>query len=134
MLAINTNLPLPVTKALSEALAKLVKNIDSNYVTLNFRDPNYSAEAGGYRPVEINLVLHQQQWHINYITEFTYMGIGYFAELAKALDFDFGSNLFQTIFGVYGIEAGREIYPTWEQNFLCYWQELDVFQITVTTE
>lgn len=40
-----------------ELLEQQVATVDSgtNLVTLNYRDPDYSAESGGYHPVEINI-------------------------------------------------------------------------------
>jgi len=32
------------------------------------------------------------------------------------------------------IEAAAELYPIWEQNFLCYWQEMDVFNVSISTD
>lgn len=35
-------------------------------VTLNFRDPDYSVERGGYHPVEIRLVHPGDEWCLDY--------------------------------------------------------------------
>lgn len=54
-------------------------------VTLNFRDPDYSAERGGYHPVEIRLVRQEDEWCLDYATNFGYVGNVY-PELEKIID------------------------------------------------
>ena len=89
-------------------------------VTINFRDPNYSADDGGYHPVEMRLENEGDSWRFNYITDFTYVGIGYMAELAKDLAFDFDAGVFQNLFGTYPIEEAIEMFHVWENNFVYY--------------
>ena len=51
-------LALPVLKAICQkALVDLLvqHRMSQPSVTINFRDPNYSAENGGFHPVEIRL-------------------------------------------------------------------------------
>ena len=125
-------LALTVSKRLANAIAELLTQyeVTGDSVTINFRDQNYSAEDGGFHPVEIRLEQRSDDWHFCYITDFTYVGIGPYAELAKDLDFDFQAGIFQTLFGVFPIEQGGEMYQIWEGNFLHYWQELEVFSVT----
>lgn len=127
-------LALPISKQLADALADLLTkhSVTGDSVTINFRDPSYSAENGGFHPVEIRLEVRAQAWHFCYITDFTYVGSGPYAELAKDLDFDFGAGVFQNLFGVFPIEQASEMYQIWEGNFLHYWQELNVFSISVS--
>ncbi len=133
---INTsNLPLPVTSKLTDTIKDALKEEDLNgktSVTLNFRDPDYSAETGGYHPVEIMLKRQGDEWHILYITDFCYAGIGPYAELVKDLDFDFGAGVFQTSYGYFRIEEGLDVYVVWELNFLQYWLKFDVYDIKVS--
>lgn len=120
-----TNLPLPVSGKLTDLIREVLKGKDltnKTSVTLNFRDPDYSAEKGGYHPVEIMLKRKGDELHILYITDFCYAGIGPYAELVKDLDFDFGAGVFQTQYGYYRIEEASDIYPVWEQNFCTYFQ------------
>jgi hypothetical protein len=98
-------------------------------VTINFRDPNYSADDGGYHPVEMRLENEGDSWRFNYITDFTYVGIGYMAELAKDLDFDFDAGVFQNLFGTYPIEQAIEMFQIWESNFVYYAMVSKVFTI-----
>jgi len=108
-------------------LLELYKNEKS--VTINFRDPNYSADDGGYHPVEIRLENEGDGWRFCYITDFCYVGSGYMAELAKDLDFDFDTGLFQNLFGTYPIEQAIEMFQVWESNFVYYAIVLNVFTI-----
>lgn len=54
-------------------------------VSLLFKDLSYSAEKGGYHPVEIRLILRNDEWYFDYITDFSYMGTVY-PELEKEID------------------------------------------------
>jgi hypothetical protein len=109
----------------------LVPYKNENAVTINFRDPNYSADDGGYHSVEIRLENEGDGWHFCYIIDFCYVGSGYCAELAKDLDFDFDfdSGVFQNLHGIYPIEQATEIYMIWEMNFMCYADDMKVFTI-----
>ncbi len=125
-------LALPVSKQLVEALVQEIGDTPASTtaVTVNFRDPDYSAETGGFHPVEIRLEKHGGTWDFCYITDFTYVGIGPFAELAKDIDFDFQAGVFQNLHGMFPIEVALDIYQIWEDNFLHYWQKLEPFKIT----
>lgn len=67
---------LPMTLSLTQIIRRLLlKNLPpivSNGVTINFRDPSYSADAGGFHPVEIRLeyALATSMWQVCYITDF----------------------------------------------------------------
>ncbi len=112
----------------------LVPYKNENSVTINFRDPNYSADNGGYHPVEIRLENNSDGWRFCYITDFCYVGNGYMAELAKDLDFNFEVGIFQNLHGVYPIEQAIEVYMLWEKNFMCYADDLKVFDITISVD
>ena len=103
-------------------------------VTINFRDPNYSADDGGYHPVEIRLENEDDGWRFCYITDFCYVGSGQMAELAKDLDFDFDAGVFQNLFGTYPIEQAIEMFQIWETNFVYYAMVSKVFKICFTNE
>lgn len=117
---VNGGYALPVTESLTDQLEKLVKGlfVDRTFgFTINFRDPRYSAETGGYLPVEIAV---SDLGRILYITEFRYVGTGHFKELAKNVDFDFHTGFFQVEGVDYPIFRGAELYPIWERNFVDY--------------
>lgn len=125
-------LALPVSTKFVHQLQNLLNKIKSETVTLNFRDPTYSAKRGGFHPVEIRLEQHDNMWHFCYITDFSYIGSGSYAELAKELDFDFQSGVFQNLFGVFPIEQATEMYQIWEGNFLYYYLELEAFTVSIS--
>ncbi|WP_223303657.1 DUF2787 family protein [Colwellia psychrerythraea] len=107
---------------------------NENGVTINFRDPNYSADDGGYHPVEIRLENDGDGWRFCYITDFCYVGSSYMAELAKDLDFDFDAGVFQNLFGTYPIEQALEMFQIWETNFVFYAMVSKVFTIQALTD
>ena len=127
------DIALPVSEQLADVLEELLtkKSLTGDSVTINFRDPSYDAENGGFHPVEIRLEKRGEVCHVCYITDFAYVGIGPYAEFTKELDFDFQSGVFQNLFGVFPIEQATEIYQIWEGNFLYYLVELDVFSVSI---
>ena len=98
---------------------------ETNSVIFNFRDKNYSAENGGFHPVEIALTKEvDNTWRYAYITDFSFVG-NHYPELAKELDFDFLSGeWFASYLGRYSSikddGAAKELYQLWEHNFLAY--------------
>lgn len=74
-----------ISEELQNLLYELVKE-RSGACIVTFRDPRYSAAAGGYHPVEIMIGVTGD---IGYITDFTYVGQGQDVELVKEIDFDF---------------------------------------------
>lgn len=133
------DLCLPISPMFALHLANFISDHETaSAVTINFRDPNYSAERGGFHPVEVRLEKevneeHGDQWRICYITDFSFVGVGYMAELTKELDFDFDNGIFQHLMGVTPIEQAREIYQVWEQNFLAYSLGIKAYQVNVTS-
>ncbi len=126
---------LPISKQLhallNEHLTKqLISDNDSGalatsrYLVFNFRDKSYSAEEGGFHPVEM-AICHATngEWSIEYITDFAYMG-NYYPELERHLDFDFRvGQLFVAYQGWMPIRQSRDakdLYQLWEKNFLTY--------------
>ena len=95
---------------------------------LNFRDPNYGADCGGFHPVEI--MVHANGDY-SYITDFSYMGIGDFAELEKELDWDFGEEAFYQMGRPMDFVDSAALFHTWASNFLAYYQ-MGVFNVEVT--
>lgn len=97
----------------------------ANSVVFNFHDQSYSAENGGFHPVEIALTKEADNtWQYAYITDFAFVG-NQFPELAKELDFDFLSGeWFTSYLGKYlsikEDDAAKELYSLWEHNFLAY--------------
>ena len=100
--------------------------------TLSFKDESYSAELGGYHPVEIHIVKIKGVWKFDYITDFCFVGSGQDAQLTKEIDFDFTSGLgFQLYAGDDDLKFFSELYKVWESNFISYF-ESGVFKVKVT--
>lgn len=110
---------------LSSMLEKdLNKNGDTRSVILSFKDSSYSAKDGGMRPVEIMLShVKDNQWEINYITEFCYVGSD-FPELAKSVDFGIEFDEFQTTTSYSKISDDladiQEFFDLWSNNLVSY--------------
>lgn len=124
-----TGLAFPVSEKLVSLLnAELLtqaRSLDSNDVIFNFRDKSYSAESGGFHPVEIRLFRHHGVWHFDYITDFCWVG-GPYPELAKEIDFNFPDRSGFSLYSGYGsADEFTELYEAWEGNFICcYWDKV----------
>lgn len=124
--------PLSISPRLQTVLIDHINtkaNDSSTAITLNFCDTSYSAEAGGFHPVEIAMQKDRAlRWSILYITDFAYFGSAY-PELERNVDFDIGNNMaFFTGVGRQAIDAYgvNDFYQIWESNFLSY-LEVDAF-------
>lgn len=122
--------PLPVSHRFINLLDKETQRscwkAESGLV-LHFRDPSYSAEKGGFHPVEIGL---NQDHRLLYVTDFTYVGQEPFIELAKDLDFDFVYQVFQQNGRDYPIEEGKALFALWQRNFISYYR-MGVYGVSV---
>ena len=132
-----SNYLIPISSTLITLLAnhtaqslKVDKEITG--ITVNFTSPSYSADKGGFHPVEIRLEQRENQlWHISYITDFCYVGNGQDTELVKDIDFDIALGICQhQLLGVFPIEASVELFELWQSNFISY-VEMEVFKIEV---
>ncbi len=119
--------PYKLHPRLIDLLNDLIEPYSSQTLTLHFKDPTYSAETGGFHPVEIMIL---PTGKLNYITDFAYVGIGPYAELEKELDFDFGLKLFGHCGHDYPLESGKEIFQIWQENFV-YYHGMGVYQISI---
>ncbi|MGY3947276.1 hypothetical protein BJP24_15525 [Aeromonas allosaccharophila] len=130
---------LPVAQALlvllNQEVAKTELNLERlTQLTFNFRNPGYSVEQGGVHPVEIRLIRGLDGWLFDYVTDFSYQGLGQDAELCKELDFNLSCDEHYLLgWGpLPGVEA-RELFTLWQSNFIIYAQ-LGYFTVTVSGE
>lgn len=123
------NQVLQASPILIHLLAQIIKEnkAEGKAVTLSFKDPKYSAERGGYHPVEIRV---NAKYEIEYITDFAYNGMPPFAELEKCLDFDFGYGVLQSNGIEFPIRSGEEIFEIWQDNF-CKYHDMGVYTLSV---
>jgi hypothetical protein len=102
-------------------------------VTFNFRDPNYSAEKGGYHPLELRLEKQSDHWQFIYITDFSYQG-GPYPELVKEIDVCFESKRVFSLFGGWLNERnGKELLKLFISNFIEY-HTMDTYQTEINFE
>ncbi|EKN3392640.1 DUF2787 domain-containing protein [Yersinia enterocolitica] len=131
-------LSLPVTKrfqhGIATILAEQVLQNTIRAVVINFRDPGYSAEAGGFHPVEMRFIRQEEEWYFDYVTDFSYMGQVY-PELEKELDFCWsGRYVFHYLAGDIPLTVeANELWSLWEGNFMEY-LAMDAYRVTVTQE
>lgn len=90
-------------------------------LTFNFRNPGYSAEQGGVHPVEIRLICGHNGWLFDYVTDFSYQGLGQDAELCKELDFNFlDDEHYLQGWGPVQRSEAHELFTLWQTNFVAY--------------
>ena len=127
---------LPVTPALLALLSQEAERTDLDLgrctqLTFNFRNPGYSAEQGGVHPVEIRLIRGLDGWLFDYVTDFSYQGLGQDAELCKELDFNFLDGEHTMLgWGPLRLAEARELFDIWQSNFIAYCL-LECFSVTV---
>ncbi|UNP87535.1 DUF2787 domain-containing protein [Aeromonas encheleia] len=128
---------LPVTQALLDLLCQEAAktSLDTErltQLTFNFRNPGYSAEQGGVHPVEIRLIRGLDGWLFDYVTDFSYQGLGQDAELCKELDFNFlDHEHFLLGWGPLRLTEAHELFAMWQSNFMAY-HRLESFTVTVS--
>lgn len=102
-------------------------------VSLLFKDLSYSAENGGYHPVEIRVISRNDEWCFDCITDFSYMGTVY-PELEKDIDISWSQQyVFLAHVGDLPADAGKELFELWQSNFIQY-HAMNVYTITVLWE
>ncbi len=138
LLSISSKLHELLNQVYTKQLESNAALFTSNYLVFNFRDISYSADAGGFHPVEIAICrTADNTWSIEYITDFAYMG-NHYPELERNLDFDFrAKQFFVSYLGWKPMKEQRdtsELYQLWESNFLTY-IDIDAFdEIEVTAQ
>ncbi|MEA9415994.1 DUF2787 domain-containing protein [Aeromonas caviae] len=127
---------LPVCQALLALLSQEAERTDLDLghctqLTFNFRNPGYSAEQGGVHPVEIRLIRGLDGWLFDYVTDFSYQGLGQDTELCKELDFNFLDGDHTMLgWGPLRLAEARELFDIWQSNFIAYCR-LECFSVTV---
>lgn len=102
-------------------------------VCLLFQDPSYSPSQGGYHPVEIRLIPHDDHFYFDYITDLAYVGRVY-PELEKELDFSWTQQyIFHAGLGDLPYREGCELFKLWQDNFISYWH-MGVYTPTILWE
>ena len=105
---------------------------ETNGIVFNFRDDDYSADAGGFHPVEIRLNKINGLWNFEYVTDFSFLGYPY-PELVKEIDICFNTcKVYQLFIGLIGDEAdAKGLVKSMLSNFVNN-VEMDIFTISVS--
>ena len=124
----------PVSDKLMEILQTAVSNVKNlpTVLTIIFKDTSYSPTTGGFHPVEIRLLKYKQHWVFDYITDFSFQGLGDTSELTKEIDFNF---IDQTTYHLYSGDHKAQntvaLFNLWQANFISY-VKMEVFTVKVT--
>jgi len=128
-----------VSGKLLQILAKAAEPLkkdqeETRSIVFNFRDPNYSTESGGFHPVELRIFYTKVGWKFDYITDFSFQGVGYTAELSKEIDFIFAEQIAYHLYSgeLSGYDA-RSLFDLWQDNFISY-VEMGVFQVEISLD
>jgi hypothetical protein len=120
---IQRNKDIALPEAFYQLLEQRLQSVgteQANIITLNFSDPNYHADSGGYHPVEIGLVRHGAHWELNYMTDFAYFGRVY-PELEKEIDVCFQQReVFSSYAGTQYLQQASGLVRLLIDNFLGY--------------
>ncbi len=100
----------------------------NDVIAINFRNPTYSAESGGYHPVEIHV---DSGGNLLCLTDFAYFGSPPFTELGIELDWSFDQGYFRQFDDVYDLECGRSLLGLYLANFTAYYKS-GVYQVELT--
>ena len=115
-------------KVINNILESYPETSNGNGIILNFRDPKYSAEAGGFHPLEVSI---DAQGDLLYLTDFAYFGMPPFVELGIELDWNFEMVSFRQFDSFYDLECGRGLLSLYIKNFVAYFHS-GVFEVEVT--
>lgn len=114
-----------ISKDFETILNSLVKeNVD--YI-INLWSSSYSAETGGYRPVEVMI----RDSQVIYMTDFTYIGSGPYAELVKGMDWDFSARECGQTGMYFDLEEAVELWGLYQSNFVDYFKAGKFDDVTV---
>ena len=96
---------------------------------VNFRDPDYCAEKGGFHPVELSL---SPSGDLLYLVDFSFAGKPPFRELGIELEWNFEQETFRQFDSFYDLECGRGLLGLYTKNFVAYYRS-GVYEVEVTS-
>ncbi|HGE5420186.1 TPA: DUF2787 family protein [Escherichia coli] len=121
--------------AILKSVISLSSQNEVNYhgVILNFRDPQYTAENGGFHPVEIRLIRCNDGWYFDYLTDFSFIGTVW-PELEKEMDISWSQGyVWHYLMGDLEYEEGGALFELWQRNFIQYWK-MKIYTVSVQWE
>lgn len=128
------NVPESLFDVIVNAITKQGESIgNASELTINFRDKDYSAAAGGFHPVEVRLEKRGIGWELVYITDFSYQG-RLDSELVKEIDVCFViKRVYHMLVGWLSEREGKELLTLFVTNFVEYYNT-GCYQVTISTE
>lgn len=128
------NVPESLFDVIVNAITKQGESIgNASELTINFRDKDYSAAAGGFHPVEVRLEKRGIFWELVYITDFSYQGRPD-SELVKEIDVCFViKRVYHMLVGWLSEREGKELLTLFVTNFVEYYNT-GCYQVTISTE
>lgn len=129
---------LPLSRAFIHLMMTHLSSVPSkaDNAILHFRDPHYSAESGGWHPIEIRVyrTSHDAGWSLDYLTDFSWQGSAW-PELAKEFDVCWSQGyVWHCLFGdLLDNRERRDFWTLWQNNFVHYCQ-MDVFTVSMTID
>lgn len=133
-----SGLNLPMSQAFIAILKSVISlslqnKVNHNGVILNFRDPQYTAENGGFHPVEIRLIRCNDGWYFDYLTDFSFIGTVW-PELEKEMDISWSQGyVWHYLMGDLDYEEGGSLFELWQRNFIQYWK-MKIYTVSVQWE
>jgi hypothetical protein len=121
---------LPIDPALIAILNRQLESLTTppaRLVLLQFRDPDYDVDAGGFHPVDIAV---DDRGRIQWITDFAYTEVEGITELGRELDFDLSRGIFQHRGFCQPLAYGADLFQLWQSNFIHYVQ-MNVFDVQI---
>lgn len=114
-------------------ITKSLPHSDPQAIVLNFRDPEYCADSGGYHPVEVRLSKHNHSYQLIYITDFAFHGCPH-AELVKEIDVCFQAKQVYHLYGGWlNKQESLELIELFIGNFIEY-HAMGVYTVEITFE
>ncbi|WP_249436505.1 DUF2787 family protein [Escherichia coli] len=133
-----SGLNLPMSQAFIAILKSIISlssqnKVNHHGVILNFRDPQYTAENGGFHPVEIRLIRCNDGWYFDYLTDFSFIG-AVWPELEKEMDISWSQGyVWHYLMGDLEHEEGEALFELWQRNFTQYWK-MKIYTVSVQWE
>jgi hypothetical protein len=123
-----TMLPLEFVQVVNSVIHD-AETTNGQGLIVNFRDPSYSAENGGFHPVEIHL---DSDGNLLSLTDFAFFGMPPFTELGIELDWSFDAGSFRQFDAFYDLECGRALLGLYARNFASYFQS-GVYRVEISS-
>ena len=121
--------PFVLASSLVTLLDDLLNDKADENICINFCDPDYSVEQGGFHPVEIHI---NSRGMLETVTDFSYAGCPPFVGLAVELDWQFVEpQYFRQFDSMYEVVVGQSLFYIWAENFCAYY-DMGVYRVELS--